>query len=897
MRDQLQRLKAALSGRYEIERELGAGGMASVYLALDSKHDRKVAVKVLRDELSAVIGADRFLSEIRTTAPLQHPHILPLFDSGEADGLLFFVMPYVEGNTLADRLVREKQLPIDDAVRIASETAEALDHAHRHGVIHRDVKPANILLYEGRALVADFGIALAVSEASDGRVTETGLSLGTPQYMSPEQAAGERSLDARTDVFALGCVLYEMLAGEPPHDGPNAQAILARVLTAEARPVTEIRKTVPPHIAVAVDTALQKLPADRFATAKDFARALGDSSATSSRMLPISGRGSPSLLQRTSLGLNAVLGAALLGLGIYAFDGMSGEQVRPSPWVTRTSLSIDPTTLLGEPTVSPDGRLVGWAASDGIHVRSLDDLNDRVIPGTSGALKPRFSYGGTRVAFEFENELRVVPINGGPQRVLAKVAAWPSLSDRVAAGPVWNDQGWVYFVNLPNVTFMQGKRWPGTPVMKVSDEGGTVREVLPADSMRTFGPRSSLPGAHAVLGTTFKPRPSSAFGPSSPSDNDLQIGVLDEKRGSIVELLQGRAPAYERQTSHILFLRGSTLMAAKFSIRRLKVTDAPFPVEENVGAFGLAGDGTLWSVRGSTTRQIPVSIDRNGTAREIFPQLKDEDRFGEAYFSPDGNHLALALTPPGKDTADAWVYTPSTGNLRRLTYEGARFPTWSLDGTSILFVGPQGVYEVKADGSSPAELIVRDKNIGFLQSAPGGWIVFERTNGTDLDVGIALRSSGDSVQIIVGGKSNQEDPAVSPDGRWLAYESDETGQREVYVVPFRSATRAHRVSVAGGNNPFWSQDGRELFFRNGSNVFEAVSYRSTPQFRVLGRTELFNAQQYAGRFHPSPDGSRFLASRSGGPRADAHFVLTRNWVRVLIAKSEEARRQAGNKAR
>ena len=232
------RLAAALADRYRIERELGQGGMATVYLAHDLKHDRKVAIKVLRPELAAVIGADRFLSEIRTTANLQHPHILPLFDSGAADSFLFYVMPFIEGESLRDRFSWEKQLSITDAVRIATEVASALDYAHRHNVIHRDIKPENILLHDGRALVADFGIALAASKAGGSRMTETGMSLGTPAYMSPEQAMGEREITARSDVYALGSVTYEMLVGEPPFTGPTAQSIVAKVMTTEPTSIT-----------------------------------------------------------------------------------------------------------------------------------------------------------------------------------------------------------------------------------------------------------------------------------------------------------------------------------------------------------------------------------------------------------------------------------------------------------------------------------------------------------------------------------------------------------------------------------------------------------------------------------------------------------------------------------
>ena len=270
----LSRLSGVLAERYRLEREIGAGGMATVYLAQDLRHDRMVALKVLRPELAAVIGAERFLAEIKLTANLQHPHILPLFDSGAADSFLFYVMPFIEGESLRDRLRREKQLPVDEAVRIATEVASALDYAHRHGVVHRDIKPENILLHDGSALVADFGIALAASKAGGDRMTETGMSLGTPHYMSPEQAMGEREITARSDVYALGAVLYEMLTGDPPFTGSTAQAVVARVVTESPRPLLPQRHTIPPHVEAAVLAALEKLPADRFATAAQFAEAL-----------------------------------------------------------------------------------------------------------------------------------------------------------------------------------------------------------------------------------------------------------------------------------------------------------------------------------------------------------------------------------------------------------------------------------------------------------------------------------------------------------------------------------------------------------------------------------------------------------------------------------------------
>src|SRR5215216_4887239 len=265
MTDTLTRLTTAIADKYTIERELGQGGMATVYLAEDLRHQRKVAVKVVHPELAAVLGAERFLSEIHVTAALQHPHILPLFDSGQADGQLYYVMPFVDGESLRGRLHRERQLPIDEAVRLSREVASALDYAHRHGVIHRDIKPENILVHDGQAVVADFGIALAVQSAGGARMTQTGLSLGTPQYMSPEQAMGEKTIDARSDVYALGAVTYEMLAGDPPFTGASVQAVVARLISEDPRPLVVQRKSIPEYVDGAVMRALEKLPADRFA--------------------------------------------------------------------------------------------------------------------------------------------------------------------------------------------------------------------------------------------------------------------------------------------------------------------------------------------------------------------------------------------------------------------------------------------------------------------------------------------------------------------------------------------------------------------------------------------------------------------------------------------------------
>jgi serine/threonine-protein kinase len=308
--DSFDRLKSALSGRYAITRELGRGGMATVYLAEDLRHRRSVAVKVLEPDLAHAIGSSRFLREIEIAARLSHPNILPLHDSGDADGLLYYVMPFVEGESLRDWLNREKQLPLEDALRIVHEVADALSYAHHHGVVHRDIKPENILLAEGHAVVSDFGIARAIDAAGSERLTGTGLAVGTPAYMSPEQATGERGVDARSDIYALGCVLYELLAGEPPYAGPTPHVVLAKLLADPVPSVRRLRDTVPAGVDQALVKALAKTPADRFATAAAFSAALDRAASQPSvgRGLTVRGR---------RVAVLAVVLAVLLPVGVW----------------------------------------------------------------------------------------------------------------------------------------------------------------------------------------------------------------------------------------------------------------------------------------------------------------------------------------------------------------------------------------------------------------------------------------------------------------------------------------------------------------------------------------------------------------------------------------------------
>ncbi|MDH4351824.1 MAG: serine/threonine protein kinase, partial [Gemmatimonadota bacterium] len=382
MTEAASHLSTALADHYRIERELGQGGMATVYLAEDLKHKRKVALKVLKPELAAVLGAERFVQEIKTTAALQHPHILPLYDSGRAAAaagaggpseFLFYVMPYIQGETLREKLDRETQLGIEEAVKITTEVADALDYAHQQGVIHRDIKPENILLHNGRPMVADFGIALAVSAAAGGRMTETGLSLGTPHYMSPEQATAEKDLSARSDVYSLGSVLYEMLAGSPPHTGASVQQIIMKIVTEEAQPVAEVRKNVPPNVAGAVMKALEKLPADRFVTAAEFAAALKNPAfRVAGAALPGgSGPAGPLARQPAVLALAGISGALLIALVWLALRG------NPEP---NTPVSRFTVELMGE----REGRSAAFA-DNGPSIAIAEDGSRFAYLGTAGA--------------------------------------------------------------------------------------------------------------------------------------------------------------------------------------------------------------------------------------------------------------------------------------------------------------------------------------------------------------------------------------------------------------------------------------------------------------------------------------------------------------------------------
>ncbi|MDE3151188.1 MAG: serine/threonine-protein kinase [Gemmatimonadota bacterium] len=824
----IARLSAALADRYRIERELGAGGMATVYLAHDLKHDRQVAIKVLKPELAAVIGAERFLAEIKTTANLQHPHILPLHDSGEVDGTVFYVMPFVEGESLRDRLHREQQLPVADAVRIAVEVAGALDYAHRRGVIHRDIKPENILLHDGQSLVADFGIALAVSRADGGtRMTETGMSLGTPHYMSPEQAMGEREITARSDVYALGCVLYEMLLGEPPFTGPTAQAIIARVVTEDPRGLMAQRKTIPPGVEAAVHTALQKLPADRFATAASFADALRDPQFATAAGVRAVAAADPRW-KSVAQGAGA-LGVVLLVAALWGW-------LRPRPAAAvapelqmyvqgDSSFSVTNDCCGPSLTVSADGQRIVFMAQTSdttmLYRRDLGDPTAHPIPGTGNSVTPFLSPDGRWLGFLRQGTLmKVDVVNGG-----APMTIGPAGSARVR-GASWGDDGYVYFT--PDVDGPQA-------IYRVSAEGGDPKVFAAPDTATEHGRvvPHVLPGSHVLLYATA---------PKAGGDADAWVVALDMDHHVPHRLTPGFQPYYSSNGYLTYALADGSLMARRFDPKTFALGGSPIRLSDRTlthnyseAEYAVANDGTmviralgtqqsqlrLYSTQGQFVRTIPGNVARHSPR-----------------FSPDGHRIAY--TQGDYNVAgtyeDVWVYDLTSGVDTRLSDTGnAIDPIWSADGRSVRWLDERsGVLRMMSrpvDQSAPAApfgdttfagSVRHHVRVGVRLGFPsGGGLIpmsVDGPDGTSTELWV-MNADGTHARPFLQTSAHAVFPAVSPSGKWLAYASDETGRSEIYVEPFPNGGPRYRITAAGGYYPVWATD-TALVYENGG--YEAV---------------------------------------------------------------------------
>jgi len=889
-------LSEALGASYTLERELGRGGMATVYLGRDLRHRRHVAIKVLHPELSAALGPERFLREIELTASLQHPHILPLFDSGSAAGLLYYVMPFVEGETLRARLERERQLPVDDAMRLAREVADALGYAHARGVVHRDIKPENILLQGGHALVADFGIALAVQQAGGERLTRTGLSLGTPQYMAPEQAMGDKATDARTDVYALGAVTYEMLAGEPPFTAPSAQGIVAKMLTEEPAALTLRRPSVPPHVEVAVRMALEKLPADRFESTAAFAAALSDPGLLHSRMTrgvaPRAARPGPMPPRLAAILAVGTLSVAALAWALGRANGRAsaaagmtaGPAVRG---VVRFTIDVDSGSpgVVGA-AISPDGRTVVYALERAggarLYARQVDELVARPLAGTEDAEQPFFSPDGASVAFYSRGALRKVPLAGGPAVVVTEVS--PSLE---FDGGSWVGDAIVYAVYWNNALY------------RVAAAGGGASRIAVADTTVVLRTPHLLPGGRAVLVEAI---------PAGATTGG-RVAVLDLASGRLRLFGAGSAPKYVGGQI-IYYTSAGQLYRQTFHLGRLEPTGAPEQIASGLThlmgrgpPFDASPSGAVVYTPGgseSSGENLKLAlVDRAGRELQVIPARSP----WAPRFSPDGRRVAYGANAPGRDSSDVWVTDVESGATERLTTDANdnNDPQWSPNGKLIAYSANAGDAKdlfIKGVESGSARVLTRRP--GYQFSAD--WL---RNDSAVLFIDVPLTGQlagnqsiwvqpmdGSEARPYVATEANEFGARASRDGQWVAYHSNESGRNEIYVDSYPTPRRPTLVSNRGGIHPAWRRDGKELYYWQGDQLVAVRLEAGAPDrpVAVRDRTLLFRAPYPGGvnaMYDVSPDGSRFIIA-AGHERANRLVVA----LNALSAEPADAPRAA-----
>ncbi len=876
----LDALRDSLADRYRLERELGAGGMATVYLAHDLKHERDVAIKVLHPDLGAALGGERFLSEIRTTARLQHPHILPLLDSGDADGLLYYVMPLVTGETLRGRLERERQLPIADAVRIAREVASALDYAHRQGVIHRDIKPENILLHDGQALVADFGIALAVQSAGGARMTQTGLSLGTPQYMSPEQAMGEKQIDARSDVYALAAVTYEMLAGDAPFTGGSVQAIVAKIMTEKPTPVHTLRDTVPEHVEDAVLTGLAKLPADRFASAAEFAAALAGNvtAGTVSRTFRRAPAASNSW--RT---VSAVLGLTTLALAGFAAWTMTRPSAAAGPSVydvatpdsarvsfINSSSRLDTYGAVSRSvSIAPNGEFAVYVGlrPDSVGVlwyRSLLTDEARPIPGTAGASVPRVSPDGSHVAYFGANQVMVVSLAGGEPRPLAplldtRTLDWISDSEIIALGSDGDRALWINsgggepreqtIVRCPVGT------WTETLGELLCSFNGSARTINLQDSV-----------VHEVRTVQGDGTPG---GPLAGSEFRLIDGrylVFISPDGVL------SAAHYDPETH--LAQRAVALVSG---IRRESIGEAHFDVSDNGTLIYAPG---LDVTKGRLVRRGPNSAPATLPIEGAHFQRYDLSR--------DGRWLAAVVQ--GNSLNELRIYDLRTG--QHTVWQRAeiiRHPMWSPDGESILYserAGDQWSLVRGVPGSgTPPDTLARFAPTGMTID-PLGYLNDSTAIGQEwlgaLVVRFDPREATPTMDTVLTGARF---PSISATGQLVTYQS--TDGSRIMVTTFPTPGRRWQIASQGVEPIMLSPS--TVLFRQGAAWYSATVNPTTGEpdgAPVLWATDPRFSDTSGWSNVPTHDGGIIYVQ---GPEqvSPGYFRVIPNWVAKMKRAVDE----------
>jgi eukaryotic-like serine/threonine-protein kinase len=871
-------IQNSLGQAYTIERELGRGGMATVFLARDHKHDRLVALKVLDPELGAVLGGERFLSEIRVTANLQHPNLLPLFDSGSADGFLYYVMPYVEGETLRHRLERERQLPVDEALRIATAIAGALDYAHGHGVIHRDLKPENILLQHGQPVVADFGIALAVSNAGGTRITQTGLSLGTPQYMSPEQATGDRVIDARSDIYSLGAITYEMLVGEPPHIGQTAQAIIARVLTETPRTLTAARPTVPVAVEHAVLRSLEKLPADRWSSALEFAEALNGGAAVTR----VVATGRPRMWSLRS----PVPWAAALVVTLLAAFTMRGGSMTAVHGAMRFALQPPPGVTFDFPAggvswlaLSPDGKTLVYSANEkdyhGLWIQRIGELEAKRVPGGDYGRFPAISPDGKWLAFvNREQTIRRVGLDGSGASTVFQ-------SKTGVRGITWTSPTEVVFAStqlLEAHGLWRVRAEGGTPERLAFETGGGGRKIK-------LSPQASADGRFVFYSATVN------------SVSDLELGVVDMKDGTphIIEGANG-ASALALIDGVLYYVQADgALMAAVFNQKMyslgtpLEVADS-VAINSSVAAAAISAAGQLVYARGGLSKQL-VRVDDRGAVSRVF---NIEGAIFYPRISPDGRRVVYQVQ--GADASEIWVADLTAGTRERIT-QGERNdrPEWTPDGRSVIYSTRRGeameIWSKPIDGSAPATLVVADSDpVREAVISRDGKSLLYRADRGEAGRDIYLKALPDgSREMFAGGPGDQLMPRFSPNSQWAAYLSTESGRDNVYVRA-RDGHARLMVSEGEGLEPLWSPDGTRVLYRSGRSIVAAtLSLSSDPSVvrRDTILADLFELDGYHANWDVYPDGKHFMFTRAD--EANLRQILVLDWLPEVRARLKAVR--------
>ena len=788
---------------------------------------------------------------------------------------------------------------------ITRKVADALDYAHNHGVVHRDIKPGNILLSEqGEPLIADFGIALAVAQAGAGRITETGLSLGTPHYMSPEQATGDRDVDPRSDVFALGCVLYEMLAGQPPFSASTAQAVLVKILTADAPSITSERRTVPPHVGAALAQALEKLPADRFTSAAEFATALGDESFTyharprttvATPTVEVTAATVPDPTARAWLrdprSLVAAFAIALAAWGWLRPSPSPEPGVPTRAQVTGLDIAIVAVGGFGGSlAISPDGRWIVAVGAEGttryLYIRPGDAIEWRQLPNTEGASDPTFSPDGQSVAFGRGGAISKVPITGGPALPIATTGY----------GPHWGLNDTIVYAEI------------GTGALyRVGSSGGEPELLLDSDTVFVTYPHL-LPNGKAVVFSTA----------TGGDPLNSRILIFQMETGEVRELVASGSQPHYVPTGHLIFGHGDgALMGVPFDLETLQTTGAQvtllpaltvllngasqFSVSET-GTLIYDGDAGIFGFGGAVRRLVEVDLDGVASPLPLSAGVLDVPRY-----SPDGSKIAYF------DEGGIRVYDVVTGASPLFTavgagVAGATFPVWSPRGEYLYFSVGGAVadgYRRPTDGSEEPTLLWDRPSGNFVTDVSlGDSIIVVRDLTTDRGNDLLLMRQGpDGAEFedFLTAEWNERSADISPDGQWIAYQSDESGEYRIYVHSFPVITGRHSVSPGLGTDPVWSPDGRTLYYRSGSQ-FLAVDVTTEPVFAVLSAPDvLFDEPDYSGAqnlglvrtWDIHPDGSRFImvASEGGGAGAGAGLLTE---VYLVVNWFEELRQRMGN---